>query len=140
MTANGQTALFRKDETLGFVLDILNADGQTVFSFNGASILFGLDGNKIKKLKKVKLLSAFQNSEALYGLGERYNTFNQVGHDALIWNADTYIHEPWGDDGADHNEAYKNVPPFAQHQGIYPLHQLHVRCVGRFRQDGAARI
>ncbi len=110
MTANGQTALFRKDETLGFVLDILNADGQTVFSFNGASILFGLDGNKIKKLKKVKLLSAFQNSEALYGLGERYNTFNQVGHDALIWNADTYIHEPWGDDGADHNEAYKNVP------------------------------
>ncbi len=110
MTAGTQTALFRKDEELGFVLDILNADGEVVFTFTGASILFGFGGNKIKKLKKVKLLSAFENSEVLYGLGERYNTFNQVGHDALIWNADTYIHEPWGDNGDDHNEAYQNVP------------------------------
>ena len=110
MTAGGQTALFRRDAESGFVLDVLNADGKAVFTFKGDSILFGLSGNKITKIKKVKLLSAFDKTETLYGLGERYNTFNQAGHDALLWNCDTYIHEPWGDDGADHNEAYQNVP------------------------------
>lgn len=110
LTAGNQTALFRKDATVGFTLDVLNADGKVVFTFTGADLLFGFDGKVRKVCKKVKLQSAFDNDEVLYGLGERYNTFDQVGHDALVWNIDTYIHEPWGDDGADHNEAYQNVP------------------------------
>ena len=51
LTAGDQTALFRRDETLGFVLDVLNAGGKTVFSFTGASLLFGFDKRKIKKVK-----------------------------------------------------------------------------------------
>ena len=58
----------------------------------------------------MKLCAAFEKDEVLYGLGERSNTLNQVGHDALMWNVDTCIHGSGADNGLDHNESYQCVP------------------------------
>lgn len=110
MTAGKETVLFSKEDAAGFKLDIVNADGKTVLTLDGNSILFGFAGNKIKKVKKMMLNIRFQKEEVLYGLGERYNTLNQVGHDALMWNVDTCIHGPNGDNGKDHNESYQCIP------------------------------
>ncbi len=105
-----ETVLFSRDEEKTFLLQIVGKDGKPVFVLDGNSIEFGFAGNKIKKVKKVKFNIAFTNDEMLYGLGERTNTLDQVGHDVMTWNVDTAIHNPNGDNGKDHNEAYKNVP------------------------------
>lgn len=117
LTAGAQTVLFRKDQQKGFVLDICNSHGKSVLSIDGDSILFGFAGNKLKKVKKILFKAAFEKGEVLYGLGERYNTLNQVGHDALLWNVDTAIHGPNGDNGADHNESYQCVPVLHSSKG-----------------------
>jgi len=105
-----ETVLFRKDAEKGFVLEIVCADGKPVVALDGTSIEFGFAGNKIKKVKKFKVNVAFGKDDMIYGLGERTNTLDQVGHDALMWNVDTAIHGAVADNGKDHNEAYKCVP------------------------------
>lgn len=114
-----ETVLFRKDDEKGFVLDVLNADGKAIFTLDGTSVEFGFAGNKIKKVKKVKFNIGFEKDEMLYGLGERTNTLDQVGHDALMWNVDTAIHGAGGDNGKDHNEAYKCVPVLHSTNGYF---------------------
>lgn len=117
LTSGNRTAVFCKDDACGFMLHIQNADGETVYTFTGADILFGLSGNKLKKFAKMKLCGDFTNDEVLYGLGERYNTLNQVGHDALMWNVDTAIHGGGRDNGVDHNETYQCVPVLHSNRG-----------------------
>ncbi len=117
MKAGEQTVIFKRDTDRGFILDVINKDGITVFSFNGNDLKYGLTGNKIKKIEKIKLSHSFTSEEILYGLGERSNTLNQVGHKALLWNVDTAIHGPARDSGVDHNEAYQNVPLLHSNKG-----------------------
>lgn len=114
-----ETVLFRKDEEKGFVLQIVGKEGTPVFTLDGTSVAFGFAGNKIKKVKKVKFNIGFGEDEMLYGLGERTNTLDQVGHDALMWNVDTAIHGPIEDNGKDHNEAYKCVPVLHSSAGYF---------------------
>lgn len=110
MTAGNMTAVFCKDDARGWVLDILNAANKVVFTFSGDQLLLGFNGNKVKKCVKMRLLQPIAKNEVIYGLGERYNAFNQVGHELILWNADTgYI--SWAcDKGQDHIESYQNVP------------------------------
>ena len=114
-----QSVLFRKDDEKAFVLDVLNADGKVVMTLDGTSLEFGFAGNKIKRVKKFKLNVGFAKDEMLYGLGERTNTLDQAGHDVMTWNVDTAIHNPGGDNGKDHNEAYKNVPVLHSTAGYF---------------------
>ncbi len=101
--AAGDTAVvFRKDEAKGFLLDV-QKNGKTVLALDGESFAFGFIGDKVKKLKKVKFTAPFADGEMLYGLGERYNKFNQVGCRAYLWNLDTGF-------GKDAQESYQNIP------------------------------
>lgn len=103
MTAGDSTVVFEKDEAVGFCLRVCNADNKTVLQFTGADLAVGLTGNKIKKIEKTKFSAAFEDGEVLYGLGERYNRFNQVGCRAYLWNADTgFCKYP--------QESYQNIP------------------------------
>ena len=51
MRAGEQTVTFKRDTDRGFILDVINKDGITVFSFNGNDLKYGLTGNKIKKIE-----------------------------------------------------------------------------------------
>ncbi len=103
MTAGDTTVVFCKDTQYGFVLKIENAVKKTVLTLKGTDLQFGLTGNKIKKVQKFKFGAAFEDQEVLYGLGERYNRFNQVGCRAYLWNIDTGF-------GKDTQETYQNIP------------------------------
>ncbi len=102
VAAGENAVVFRKDAEKGFLLDV-QKDGKTVLSLDGESFAFGFLGNKVKKLKKIKFVAPFADGEMLYGLGERYNKFNQVGCRAYLWNLDTAF-------GKDATESYQNIP------------------------------
>ncbi len=102
VTAGENAVVYRKDEEKGFLLDV-QKNGKTVLSLDGESFAFGFIGNKIKKQKKIKFTAPFADGEMLYGLGERYNKFNQVGCRAYLWNLDTAF-------GKDATESYQNIP------------------------------
>lgn len=105
-TADGEikagdiTAKFTEDAEKVFVLDIRNADGNTVFSVNGDTFTLGFaDG----VCKKVLFTAPFADGDVLYGLGERYNGLNQVGRISNLWNLDTAF-------GKHTEETYQNIP------------------------------
>ena len=102
VAAGENAVVFRKDEEKGFLLDV-QKNGKTLLSLDGDSFAFGFVGNKVKKLKKVKFTAPFADGEMLYGLGERYNKFNQVGCRAYLWNLDTAFCK-------DTQESYQNIP------------------------------
>lgn len=85
--------------------ELQNAAGETVHTLNASSIRFGYQG---KKLKKVMLEGPIGEDEALFGLGERFNSFDQVGQSVLLWNFDSY-RELMSYNG-DKTVGYKNVP------------------------------
>lgn len=82
-----------------------NAEGERIHTLYADCIQFGYQGNT---LKKVMLRGAIGASEQLFGLGERFNGFSQIGEEVLLWNQDSYQglmnydgNKTWG---------YKNVP------------------------------
>lgn len=102
VAAGENAVIYRKDEEKGFLLDV-QKNGKTVLLLDGESFAFGFIGDKVKKLKKIKFVASFADGEMLYGLGERYNRFNQVGCRAYLWNLDTAF-------GKDAQESYQNIP------------------------------
>lgn len=82
-----------------------NAAGETIHTLDADKLRFGYQNGE---LKKVMLLGAISEEERLFGLGERFNAFDQVGQEVLLWNQDSYQglmrydgNKTWG---------YKNVP------------------------------
>lgn len=86
-------------------VSLQNADGETVRTLDAQSIQFGYQGSE---LKKVMLTGPIAEDEDIFGLGERFNSFSQVGQEVLLWNQDCYK-ELMNYDG-DKTVGYKNVP------------------------------
>lgn len=93
-------------------IDFLNADGKTVHSISANDICLGSkDGTDCR----VKLKGDVSTGEVIYGFGERYNSFNQVGKYLKLWNTDTGYHV--ADEASEKNLSYTNVPIFNSSKG-----------------------
>lgn len=108
LKSGGQTATF-KSEGADWSLTVNNSAGKSLFSIASSQIYFGYQNGKIAK---VKIENSIENGDVIYGTGERYNTFDQVGNRLLLWNMDTNYHESaWRTDmDPDRSASYKNIP------------------------------
>lgn len=108
MTA-GDTIIEYSSKGSDWSLIVKNSSDRRVLSLTNKQIAFGFQG---KELKKVRLEAAISPGETLYGTGERYNSFNQVGNKLMLWNIETMYHNSWNDPDfpTDRSASYKNVP------------------------------
>lgn len=98
--------------------EVYNADDQMVIWFQGDHMYFGYDesGN----LAKVKIASAVDEYETLFGLGERFSGLSQNGKTVEMWNYDSFsqLRRSYGDQ----NVGYKNVPLLHSNNGYSIFH------------------
>lgn len=88
-----------------WTLALYSANSRCVFQMaNGDLALGQRDG----EFPCVKVRGPLHEGEILYGLGERFNSLNQVGARLKMWNMDTCYHgsAPEGEPV----DAYKNIP------------------------------
>lgn len=86
-----------------------SVSGTTTFSLSSSQIFFGYSDGE---LKKVKIENGIEDGDVLFGTGERFNSFNQVGNELLLWNQDTNYHNAYVDPDLDpdRSKGYKNIP------------------------------
>lgn len=104
MKGTGVTVVFHPEASPWF-LEVLNGEGQRVFSLNAGQIAFGYQDEGVKM---VRLEGDISGGEVLYGLGERFNSFSQVGQSVLLWNTEAY--NDLLDYNGDKTRGYKNIP------------------------------
>ncbi len=107
------TAVFDYSST-PWKLTVTNSENGNNFSLSGANVFFGYDSSNA--LKKVKLTGGILSDEVIFGLGERYNGFNQVGKKVPLWNTDTGYHT-WTANSGDKAYSYVNVPLMHSNSG-----------------------
>lgn len=86
-------------------IEILNSEGIQVTEIRGDRLWYGLLGSTIQY---VSFESPLENDEAIYGMGERYNSFNRVGYRTTMYNRDCW---------SDGDDSYNNVPIFNSSKG-----------------------
>ena len=101
----GDTKVLIKESAGSWTLEAQNRSGKTVYRLSSNQIKFGYQGSE---LKKVKLEGSLGRDEVMYGLGERFNSFSQVGESVLLWNQEAYDDLMYK--GGDKTRGYKNVP------------------------------
>ena len=98
LKGKGDTVVIFNPVCLPWAFQVFNKNGNMVAQFAADQIWFGYQG---EELKKVKLECGISENEVLYGLGERFGTFDQVGVKTLLWNRDAW---------SDNDSSYKNIP------------------------------
>ena len=98
MKAQDGTKVILDTSSKMWKLDIYNSMNNQVARFAANQIWFGYQNDV---LKKVKLECGISEDEVLYGLGERFESFDQIGIKTVLWNQDA-----WSEDGS----SYKNIP------------------------------
>ena len=90
-----------------FTLDFYNADGQRVTALNSSGLQMGTDADK--NYNAVKLNLPIEETNVIYGTGERFSGLNQNGRRTIMWNVDCGYH---GEDSVNAElwRGYKNVP------------------------------
>ena len=98
--------------------EVYNADDQMVIWFESDDMYFGYD--KDGKLAKVKIASPVDESETLFGLGERFSGLVQNGKTVEMWNYDAFgqLRRSYGDQ----NVGYKNIPMIHSNNGYSIFH------------------
>lgn len=86
-------------------LEVLNSNDKVVYTVTARQMYFGY---KNGTLRKVKLEGKITDDDFITGLGERYNSVNQVGKKVKLWNMDTGYHAAASTTEKD--LAYTNVP------------------------------
>lgn len=103
MKAGDMSVTFQNDGSR-WTLRGESVSGTTTFSLSSSQIFFGYSDGE---LKKVKIENGIEDGDVLFGTGERFNAFNQVGSELLLWNQDTNYHNT---DDTDRTKGYKNIP------------------------------
>lgn len=104
MKGTDVTVVFRPDDS-PWSMEVLSREGQRVFYLTADQVAFGYqDGG----MKMVKLVGDIADGEVLYGLGERFNSFSQVGESVLLWNMEAY--NDLLNYNGDKTRGYKNIP------------------------------
>lgn len=108
MKAGDMSVTFQNDGSR-WILSGKSVSGATAFSLSSSQIFFGYNDGE---LKKVKVENGIENGDVLFGTGERFNAFNQVGNELLLWNQDTNYHNAYDnpDFDPDRSKGYKNIP------------------------------
>lgn len=98
--------------------EVYNADDEMVIWYLADDIYFGYDEDG--KLSKVKVTSAVNEYETLFGLGERFSGFVQNGKTVEMWNYDSFsqLIKSYGDQ----NVGYKNIPILHSNNGYSVFH------------------
>lgn len=98
--------------------EVYNAENEMVIWFLADDMYFGYDESG--KLSKVKIASAVDEYETLFGLGERFNGLAQNGKSIEMWNYDSFsqLRRSYGDQ----NVGYKNVPILHSNNGYTLFH------------------
>ncbi|MBQ8804464.1 MAG: discoidin domain-containing protein [Tyzzerella sp.] len=98
--------------------EVYNAEDEMVIWYQADKMYFGYDekGN----LSKVKIASAVDEYETLFGLGERFSGLSQNGKTVEMWNYDSFsqLRRSYGDQ----NVGYKNVPILHSNNGYTVFH------------------
>lgn len=82
-----------------------SAEDGVEYTLSADRIFWGFDSGV---LKKSGLKGSIKKNEMLFGLGERFNALNQVGHRVQLWNRDSY--NGLMTERGDKTMGYKNVP------------------------------
>lgn len=98
--------------------EVYNAEDEMVIWFLADDMYFGYDENG--NLSKVKIASAVDEYETLFGLGERFSGLVQNGKSVEMWNYDSFsqLRRSYGDQ----NVGYKNVPILHSNNGYTLFH------------------
>lgn len=98
--------------------EVYNAEGEMVTWFLADDMYFGYD--EAGNLSKVKIASAVDEYETLFGLGERFSGLVQNGKTVEMWNYDSFsqLRRSYGDQ----NVGYKNVPILHSNNGYTIFH------------------
>lgn len=117
MKANDTTVKFYKTAN-PWRFEVYNAEGEMVIWYLADHMYFGYD--KAGELQKVKIASAVDEYEKLFGLGERFNGLFQNGKTIELWNFDCFgqLTAAYGD----HNVGYKNIPILHSNNGYTVFH------------------
>lgn len=99
---NGTTARFASNSKT-WALTVYNSEGVREYTVDARQIGLGYRGRTIEK---VLLEGNVEKDEVIYGFGEQFRQFNQVGDKITLWNTDN-----WSED------AYKNIPFFHSSTG-----------------------
>lgn len=86
-----------------WVLSVKNGSGETLYSVSSSQIKLGYNDGTAEK---VSLSGKLYTDEVIYGFGEQFRSFNQVGDKIILWNADDWS-----------QNAYKNIPFFHSSTG-----------------------
>ena len=117
MKANDTTVKFYKSAS-PWRFEVYNAEGEMVIWYLADHMQFGYD--KQGELQKVKIASAVDEYEKLFGLGERFSGLIQNGKTVEMWNFDSFsqLANTYGD----HNVGYKNIPLIHSNHGYTVFH------------------
>ena len=90
-----------------FTLDFYNADGTKVTALNSSGLQIGTGSDK--NYNAVKFSLPIEETDVIYGTGERFGGLNQNGRRTIMWNVDCGYH---GENAANAElwRGYKNVP------------------------------
>ena len=117
MKANDTTVKFYKTAK-PWRFEVYNAEGEMVIWYLADDMQFGYD--KKGELQKVKIASAVDEYEKLFGLGERFSGFIQNGKTVEMWNFDAL--SQLAADYGDYNVGYKNIPMLHSNNGYTVFH------------------
>ncbi len=90
-----------------FTLDYYNAAGTKVTAFKSSGVQVGTDSRN--DYNAVKLSLPIEETDVIYGTGERFSGLNQNGRRTIMWNVDCGYH---GENAVNAElwRGYKNVP------------------------------
>lgn len=117
MQANDTTVKFFKTAN-PWRFEVYNAENEMVIWYLADHMYFGYDEKG--ELQKVKIASAVDEYEKLFGLGERFNGLIQNNKTIEMWNFDSMAQLviSYGD----HNVGYKNIPILHSNNGYTVFH------------------
>lgn len=98
--------------------EVYNAADEMVIWYQADHIWFGYDEKGT--LSEVKIASAVDEYETLFGLGERFSGFIQNGKTVEMWNYDSF--SQLIKDYGDQNVGYKNIPIIHSNHGYTVFH------------------
>lgn len=98
ISANTDVLVILESSANPWRLKICDKKGNVVTEYNGKSLWYGY---KNGELYRICIENTLDNDEVIYGLGERFNSFNRVGISTQTVNQDA-----WSKD----DTSYKNVP------------------------------
>ena len=111
---DGTTVIFEQKDS-GFRLSVCNGEGKRLFGITPGQIGFSFENGKVIK---VRLELPLAEQESIYGSGERFNDYDQVGKRLLMWNVDVGYNRPYSSlADSEMWRGYKNIPILHSNRG-----------------------